>query len=75
MLPNCAASVFLVEMFMEGVIMFPALLAGLSAGAGVGLIVLFACNYKKTGQNVIITIMLYIIAVILGIITNFIPIW
>ena len=75
LIPNCAASVFLVEMFMEGVVLFPALLAGLSAGAGIGLIVLFTCNYKKVGINVLITVMLYIIAVILGIITNFIPIW
>jgi len=75
LIPNCAASVFLVEMYMAGVIMFPALLAGLSTGAGVGLIVLFTCNYKKVGINILITVMMYIIGVILGIITNFIPIW
>lgn len=75
LIPNCASSVFLVELFMEGVILFPTLVAGLSAGAGVGLIVLFTCNYKKVGYNILITIMLFILAVIVGIITNFMPIW
>ena len=75
LIPNCASSVFLVEMFMEGVILFPALVAGLSAGAGVGLIVLYTCNYKKIGQNIFITILVFALAIVLGIITNFLPIW
>lgn len=75
LLPNCAASVFLVEMFMEGVIIFPALVAGLSAGAGVGLIVLYTCNYKKVGINIFITFLVFFLAIIIGILTNFLPIW
>ena len=75
LIPNCAASVFLVEMFMEGVLLFPALVAGLTAGAGVGLIVLFTANYKKMGMNIFITIIQYVLAILIGIITNFIPIW
>lgn len=75
LIPNCASSVFLVELFMEGVILFPALVAGLSAGAGVGLIVLFTCNYKNIGKNILIVFMQYVLAVVIGIIINFIPIW
>lgn len=75
LIPNCAASVFLVEMFMEGVIIFPALVAGLTAGAGVGLIVLFTANYKKIWVNLSVVGIQYALAIAIGIIVNFIPIW
>lgn len=75
LIPNCAASVFLVEMFMQGVIIFPALVAGLSAGAGVGLIVLFTTNYKKVWVNLSVVGIQYALAIAIGIIVNFIPIW
>ena len=70
LLPNCAASVFLVELFMEGVLFFPALVGGLCAGAGVGLVVLFTTNYKKTFSNILITVALYGFAVVGGILTS-----
>ena len=75
LIPNCAASVFIVELFMSNVLYFPALVAGLSAGAGVGLIVLYTTNYKKVATNILITVLLYVLAVIGGLIVNFIPIW
>lgn len=75
LIPNCAASVFLVELFMEGVLIFPALVAGLTAGAGVGLIVLFTSNYKKIHINLSIIGIQYALAIIIGVIINFIPIW
>lgn len=75
LIPNCASSVFLVEMYMEGVILFPAVVAGLSAGAGVGLIVLFTCNYKRLKINLLITFLMFIFALLIGLIVNFIPIW
>ena len=74
-IPNCAASVFLVEMYMEGVLLFPALVAGLTAGAGVGALVLYTANYKKVGMNLFITMLQISLGVIIGIIVNFIPIW
>lgn len=75
LIPNCAASVFIVELFMANVLYFPALVAGLSAGAGVGLIVLYTANYKKIGANISITILQYALAVLIGLMTNFLPIW
>lgn len=74
LIPNCAASVFLVELFMEGVLFFPALVGGLCAGAGVGLIVLFTTNFKKTWHNILITLGLYGFAVIGGLLTSLFPI-
>ena len=70
LIPNCAASVFLVELFMNGVLYFPALVGGLCAGAGVGLIVLFTSNYKKTWHNILITLSLYMFAVAGGMLTS-----
>ena len=74
LIPNCAASVFLVELFMEGVLFFPALVGGLCAGAGVGLIVLFTANFKKPWHNILITLGLYGFAVIGGLLTSLFPI-
>lgn len=70
LIPNCAASVLLVELFMEGVLFFPALVGGLCAGAGVGLIILFTRNYKKVWQNIAITASLYIFAVAGGLLIS-----
>lgn len=66
LIPNCASSVLLVELFMSGVLGFPALLAGLTAGAGVGLIILFTKNKKRTLANLGILLMQYAIGVASG---------
>ena len=70
LIPNCAGSVLLVELYMAGGITFGSLLAGLSTGAGVGLIVLFKRNSKNLKQNLIILFLSYFLGVILGLAVN-----
>ena len=64
-IPNCAASVFLITLYMEGGITLSATIAGLCIGSGVGLIVLFK-NNKHIKQNILIILLLYLISVIVG---------
>lgn len=66
-IPNCGASVVLTKLYIGGTVSFGALVAGLSTGAGVGLVVLFRTN-KKYKQNFIIMGILYAAAAISGII-------
>ena len=63
--PNCAASVFLIELMMEGGITLSSTIAGLCIGSGVGLIVLFK-NNKNIKQNLLIVVLLYVISVCVG---------
>ena len=65
LIPNCAASVFLIEIMMQGGITLSATIAGLCVGSGVGLFVLFK-NNKNIKQNLFILISLYIISVCVG---------
>lgn len=62
LIPNCAASVFLVELFMQGGITLSATIGGLCVGSGVGLLVLFK-NNKNIKQNLLIVALLYVISV------------
>lgn len=67
LIPNCAASVALTELYINGGITLGALTGGLCAGAGVGLIVLFRLN-KNIKENLAITALMYVIGVFAGIV-------
>lgn len=67
LIPNCAASVTLTQLYLEGLLSAGALIAGLLVGAGVGLLILFRVN-ENLGENLRITALLYAVGVISGIV-------
>ena len=72
LIPNCAASVVITEMYIEGVIGAGPLMSGLLVGAGVGLLVLFRLNRKNMKQNLAIIFYLYLVGVAAGVIIDLI---
>ena len=73
LIPNCAASVIMTNMYLENVISLGSMISGLLTGAGVGLAVLFKTN-SKIKENIGIIILLYAIGVISGIMIDLIGI-
>lgn len=73
LIPNCAASVTVTQLYLKGVLSFGAMLSGLLTGAGVGLLVLYRVNHDWK-ENVCITAILYIIGTVCGIVVNLIGI-
>ena len=71
LIPNCASSVILTELFVENVISMAILISGLLVNAGVGLLILFKTN-KDIKQNIKIIGLLYFIGVISGLILELI---
>ncbi|MBQ1210674.1 MAG: arsenic efflux protein [Clostridia bacterium] len=58
MIPNCAASVLVTRLYIDGILSTGGMLAGLLTGAGVGLLVLFRLN-RRPKENLLITLGLY----------------
>lgn len=67
LLPNCASSVILTQLYVQNVISVSTMIAGLLVGAGVGLAVLFKMN-KKLKENIEIVVLLVVIGTLSGII-------
>lgn len=71
LIPNCASSVIITELYLTNVINLATMITGLLVNAGVGLVVLFKVNHNLK-ENIKIVGLLYGIGVIAGIILDFI---
>ncbi len=67
LVPNCAASVLLTQLYLAGSISFSSVVAGLCSGAGVGLAVLYRTN-PSLKQNLFITGLLWAMGACAGIV-------
>lgn len=70
LVPNCASSVIITQLYLKELISAGAMMAGLLVGAGVGLLVLYRTN-RPLRQNVKITALLYVIGVAAGFLIDF----
>lgn len=70
LIPNCAASVVIAELFAQGALSFGSAVAGLSAGSGLGLLVLFRADIDKS-ECVRIAVLLFSISVLTGMVLQF----
>ena len=69
LIPNCAASVLISELYLQGALGSGAMISGLLVGAGVGLLVLFRAN-RPMRSNFAIVALLFFVAVLCGFIVN-----
>lgn len=69
LIPNCAASVVITTLYMEGAMSGGAMMSGLLVGAGIGLLVLFRTN-RRLKENLQLTGILYVCGVLGGLIVD-----
>lgn len=69
LIPNCAGSVAITQLYLEGVIGTGAMLSGLLTGTGVGLLILFRMNHDRK-ENLKILGLLYCIGVLTGVVVG-----
>ncbi len=71
LIPNCASSILITQLYLRGGMAFGSMFAGLSTNAGIGLAVLLK-NKSKLKSNLILVLILYAVSVVSGFIINII---
>ena len=69
LIPNCASSVIMTELYLSKLITIGTLLSGLLTGSGIGILILFRTN-KNIKENLFILSIIYFTGVIVGIIVD-----
>lgn len=71
LIPNCASSVIMTELYLQNMITVGTLLSGLLTGSGLGILMLFKSSDNKK-ENIGILSFIYIVGVVIGIIVDII---
>ena len=71
LIPNCASSVILTQVYLGNIISIGAMIAGLLVNSGIGILILFRVNKSKK-ENFTILGILYLVGVVSGIILDLI---
>ncbi len=69
LIPNCASSVLITKLYLEGVLSAGCMLSGLLVGSGVGLLMLFRVNGSKK-QSLFVLILLFAIGAVAGMLAD-----
>lgn len=67
LIPNCAASIVITQLYLEGVLAFGPMMAGSLVGVGIGFLVLFRAN-RSMRENLCILVLLYALGVAWGLV-------
>ena len=70
LIPNCAASILLVQLYVVGGLSFGSMAAGLCTGAGIGMAVLWKQNKNKK-ENTMLLIYMYLFSAAAGLLLQF----
>ena len=71
LIPNCASSVIMTELYLSKLITVGTLLSGLLTGSGLGILLLFKTN-KNIKENLLVLSIIYFTGVIVGILVDLI---
>ena len=69
LIPNCASSVIMTELYISNFISLGTLLSGLLTGSGLGVLILLKSNDNQK-ENIKIISIIYIVGVIVGLLVD-----